>query len=67
MVKLYPALGGYGWKMDEIIGAQVVSVPMALPISMADKAWHDLMLWIGGAFAAIAVVGNGAAILISRS
>ncbi len=58
MMKQYSSANGFGWKMDEIIGAQVVSVPMALPVGMADKAWHDLLLWLGGAFVAIALAGN---------
>lgn len=66
MMKQYSSANGFGWKMDEIIGAQVVSVPMALPVSMAEKAWQELMIWLGGAFAVILVVGNGAALLVSR-
>ncbi len=67
MMKQYSSANGFGWKMDEIIGAQVVSVPMALPVGLADKAWQDLLLWLGGAFAAIALAGNGcAALLVGR-
>ena len=31
MVKVYGEANGFGWKMNEIIGAQVVSVPMMVP------------------------------------
>jgi protein-histidine pros-kinase len=61
MVKLYGTANGFGWKMDETIGAQVVSVPMSIPVGMADRAWHSLTLWLGGAFAGIALVGNACA------
>jgi protein-histidine pros-kinase len=31
MIKLYGPANGFGWKLNEIVGAQVVSVPMTLP------------------------------------
>ena len=43
MVKVYGKTNGFGWKADEIIGAQIVSVPMALPIRMANAAYRQLM------------------------
>jgi protein-histidine pros-kinase len=52
MVKLYGDSNGYGWKLQEIVGAQVVSVPMSLPIKNADRAFMTFM----GALAAIFVV-----------
>jgi protein-histidine pros-kinase len=52
MVKLYGENNGFGWKHMEIIGAQVVSVPMALPIKNANKAFVTFI----GSLAAIFVV-----------
>ena len=52
MIKLYGENNGFGWKHQEVIGAQVVSVPMALPIKNANEAF---MLFIGS-LAAIFVV-----------
>lgn len=52
MIKLYGENNGFGWKHQEIIGAQVVSVPMSLPIKNADKAFVTFM----GSLAAIFVV-----------
>ena len=52
MVKLYGDSNGFGWKHQEIVGAQVVSVPMALPIKNANKAFVTFM----GSLAAIFVV-----------
>jgi HAMP domain-containing protein len=43
MVKIYGTTNGFGWRENEIIGAQIVSVPMALPIRMADAAFRQLM------------------------
>jgi protein-histidine pros-kinase len=52
MIKLYGEGNGFGWKHMEVIGAQVVSVPMSLPIKNANKAFQ---LFIGS-LAAIFVV-----------
>jgi HAMP domain-containing protein len=43
VVKTYGTVNGFGWKANEIIGAQIVSVPMALPIRMANAAFRNLM------------------------
>ncbi len=43
MVKAYGNINGFGWKENEIIGAQIVSVPMAVPIRMANAAYRQLM------------------------
>jgi hypothetical protein len=39
MVKYYGPANGFGWKLNDIIGAQVVSVPMTLPIRNAQRAF----------------------------
>jgi len=43
MTKIYGRANGFGWQPNEIIGAQIVSVPMALPVAMANKSFRDLM------------------------
>jgi len=52
MIKLYGDSNGFGWKHQEIVGAQVVSVPMTLPIKNANDAFMTFM----GSLAAIFVV-----------
>jgi len=52
MIKLYGENNGFGWKHMEVIGAQVVSVPMSLPIKNANDAFMVFM----GSLAAIFVV-----------
>jgi protein-histidine pros-kinase len=44
MVELYGPANGFGWKMNEIIGAQIVSVPSALPIQRASHTFKVFML-----------------------
>lgn len=65
MVKLYGTANGFGWKMDEIIGAQVVSVPMSVPLSVAKSTWQKLTGWIVGAFGAVLVAGNLCAVVMT--
>ncbi len=35
---------GFGWKLDEVVGAFVVTVPMELPINRAKAAFSKMML-----------------------
>ena len=58
MVKLYGTNNGFGWKLNEVIGAQVVSVPMSLPIRNADRAFYTFMASLTGVFVALFVILN---------
>jgi HAMP domain-containing protein len=46
MVKVYGPNNGFGWKLDEIVAAQIVSVPMSIPSGIANRALWNLMLWL---------------------
>ena len=50
MIDLYGTANGFGWKFNEVIGAQVVSVPMSVPIKRADEAFRTFMLSLAGVF-----------------
>ncbi len=56
MVDLYGPANGFGWKMDEVIGAQIVSVPMAVPITRANQTFKAFMGSLAIVFAAIFVL-----------
>jgi len=58
MVKKYGAHNGFGWKLNEIIGAQIVNVPMAIPIARADATFNAFMIILGSVFAVIWLVLN---------
>jgi protein-histidine pros-kinase len=58
MVKRYGADHGFGWKMNEVIGAQLVSVPMSLPVRNANRAFHTFMLSLSGVFGVLFVMLN---------
>src|SRR5260370_30598885 len=40
MVKRYGSDNGFGWQLNEVIGAQLVSVPMSLPLQNANRPFH---------------------------
>ncbi len=50
MLKRYGPEHGFGWKPNEIVGAQIVSVPMSVPIQMADKGFRNLLISLGAIF-----------------
>ncbi|MCA1582340.1 MAG: DUF3365 domain-containing protein [Acidobacteria bacterium] len=58
VVKRYGTAGGYGWKLQETIGAQIVSVPMAVPLAMAQQAHRTMLASLVGIFAFILVLLN---------
>jgi protein-histidine pros-kinase len=58
MIKLYGSNNGFGWKHNEIIGAQVVSVPMTLPVENANRAFITFMLSLAAVFVAVFVALN---------
>ena len=37
---------GFGWKTEEIIGAQIIVVPMSVPLQIADRAYTTLLLFL---------------------
>lgn len=58
MLKLYGEANGFGWKLNEIIGAQVISVPMSLPIANAERAFYTFMASLFGIFLLTFIVLN---------
>src|SRR5258708_1835104 len=58
MIKLYGESNGFGWKHMEVVGAQVVSVPMTLPIKNANEAFLTFMGSLGAIFLVTFIVLN---------
>lgn len=52
MIRRYGSNNGFGWQPNEIIGAQIVSVPMALPIRMAAASFRTLLIDLAAIFVA---------------
>jgi HAMP domain-containing protein len=58
MVRLYGSNNGFGWKMNETVGAQIVSVPMSLPIGNANQTFMLAMAILVGIFILILIILN---------
>src|SRR6185503_8276890 len=58
MVKIYGPNNGFGWKHMEVIGAQIVSVPMSLPIANANRAFYAFMASLSAVFVVLFVILN---------
>ena len=54
----YGPNNGFGWTMNEAIGAQVVSVPMSVPLQRADKALVTVVGLLSIVFVAIGAALN---------
>jgi protein-histidine pros-kinase len=58
MVHKYGPANGFGWKLNETIGAQLVSVPMTLPIDRAHRALFTFLAFLGGIFLSVFIALN---------
>ena len=58
MVSLYGDANGFGWQMNEVIGVQLVSVPMSVPIENAHRAFTTFMASLFAVFAMLFIVLN---------
>lgn len=54
----YGNANGFGWKLNEIIGAQVVSVPMAVAEAKARRAFVTFMISLISVFVVLYIVLN---------
>lgn len=58
LVQVYGPNNGFGWRMNETVGAQLVSVPMALALGQAQANLHSAMALLAAVFAGLVVVLN---------
>jgi len=58
LTKSYGTANGFGWKLNETIGAQIVSVPMAVPLKLAHDAYVTFLIILVAIFAVILAVFN---------
>jgi protein-histidine pros-kinase len=58
VIDKYGPANGFGWQMNEVIGAQVVSVPMTVPLARAEQTFKVFMASLIGIFLAIGIVLN---------
>jgi protein-histidine pros-kinase len=58
MIATYGPANGFGWKLNEIVGAQIVSVPMALPFKRAHDTFFVIVGAIVGVFILVVILLN---------
>ena len=56
LVALYGSQNGFGWKLGDVVGAQVVSIPLAVPLDRAYQALFWLMIALAVTFLVIIIV-----------
>ena len=50
LLATYGSVNGFGWKLNEVIGAQIVTVPMQLPLQRAERSFYTFLALISGVF-----------------
>lgn len=58
LIKSYGTVNGFGWKHNETIGAQLVSVPMAIPLGIARRTYVTFLIILIAIFAIIFAILN---------
>jgi len=58
MLKLYGSTNGFGWKHNEVVATQIVTVPMDLPIRNANHAFVTFMSSLTVVFVVLFVLLN---------
>jgi HAMP domain-containing protein len=58
MIVAYGNANGFGWQLNEVVGVQIVSVPMSLPLARAEKVFMVFMLSLVAVFLLIALLLN---------
>lgn len=58
MLKLYGTSNGFGWQLNEVVGSQIVSVPLSIPLVKAQEEFTIFMASLVAIFAVIFIVIN---------
>jgi protein-histidine pros-kinase len=64
MIERYGSANGFGWKLNDIMTAQIVMAPMQLPIQRAKVALAGFMLSLAAVFAVLALALNAMLIFL---
>jgi HAMP domain-containing protein len=46
MLRQYGRANGFGWKLNEVVGAQIVSVPESLPVRIAERQLKSFVVYL---------------------
>ncbi len=64
LIDRYGSANGFGWKLNDVITAQIVSAPMQLPVQRARIAFAGFMVSVAAVFAAIFLALNAMLVLL---
>jgi HAMP domain-containing protein len=67
LIKHYGGQNGFGWNLDEVVGAQIISVPTSVPLKMAREGLTRLLINLSLIFlAAILLIDMGLYFIVVR-
>ena len=58
MLARYGKSNGFGWKLSEIVGSQIVSVPMSIPLERATRTFYTFMISLATVLIGVFVILN---------
>jgi protein-histidine pros-kinase len=58
LIERYGPANGFGWQLNEVVGAQIISVPTQVPLARAQQAFKLFMTSTSAVFIVIGVVLN---------
>ncbi len=58
MTAIYGTANGFGWKLNSVIGAQIVTVPMQVALSRAHRAFFTFLAGLAAVFALMILLLN---------
>ncbi len=58
VIEQYGSANGFGWKVNDIVAAQIITAPMQLPIQRANHAFTAFMLSLAAVFIVLIVAIN---------
>jgi methyl-accepting chemotaxis protein len=67
MLKHYGSRNGFGWNLNDVVAAQIISIPMSVPIELAHEGFRSLLINLGVIFlAAIVLIDIGLYFIVIR-
>ncbi|MDD2659019.1 MAG: DUF3365 domain-containing protein [Methylococcales bacterium] len=50
LLETYGGNNGFGWKLNDVVAAQIVTVPMQIPLQRAERSFYIFLALISGVF-----------------
>lgn len=67
MLTRYGSSNGFGWKEGDVIAAQIISLPLSVPLEIAQKEFRTLLIYLGIVFlGSLAVLNSVLYITIAK-